>query len=617
MITLRQLSLRRGSKLLLDTTNLCVHRTQKVGVIGTNGTGKTSLFALIRGELEAEMGEIDLPANLQLAHVQQEMPITTQPIREYVIDGNTQYRLLEKNMARAEADHDAIKLASLYDQLALMGGYQIHAQAEKILRGLGFKLKDMTKPVIEFSGGWRMRLNLAQALMSPSDLLLLDEPTNHLDLDAIIWLEQWLNNYQGTLLVISHDREFLDNTTTHILHFERQQLKLYQGNYSAFEKQLAESLANQQATYEKQQQHIKHLQSFIDRFRAKASKAHQAQSRIKALQRMEMTAAVQTTSPMQFHFKEPRQCPNPLLVLENVAVSYQKDQPILMNINLQIAPGDRIGLLGQNGAGKSTLIKLIAGKLTPLSGYFDNYEGLKIGYFAQHQLEHLDLQASALELLQKIAPGQAEQPLRNFLGSFNFSGDMALTPIATFSGGEKARLALALIIWQAPNLLLLDEPTNHLDMDVREALILALQEFSGAMIVVSHDRHLLRTTTDDLLLVAQGNVKPFQGDLDDYKVLLLQSLTLDDNKSEAKKFKVNTGKERRKLETQLATLEKEIKKLQQQKVSLENILADKALHEQQNHVQIQRHIQQREQIILRLEETERLWFQRLTQLEKI
>lgn len=574
MITLQNITLRRSHKLLLEDVNLTLFARQKIGLIGENGCGKTSFFAMLEGDLEAHQGDISFPTNLEIAHVEQEIPTSNKSAIEYVIDGDYRYRALQERLQIAEQKGDPHLLAQYHDELANMDGYAIEGRAEKILKGLGFQSEELSYPTIHFSGGWRMRLNLAQALISRADLLLLDEPTNHLDLDAIVWLEKWLQGYAGTLLVISHDREFLDNTVSHILNFQNQKLQLYKGNYSSFENQLAMAQTLQQATYEKQQTQIAHLQSFIDRFKAKASKARQAQSRVKALAKIQLVSAVEIRSTFKFSFKTARECPNPLLRMSQADVGYHADQPVLRKVDLQLVPEDRIGLLGVNGAGKSTFIKAIAGLLKPLSGEVTLYKGIRIGYFAQHQIEHLNMELSPLESLQEIAPHKNTQELRNYLGTFNFSGTMATDPIAHFSGGEKARLALALIVWQAPNLLLLDEPTNHLDMNMREALILALQEYSGALILVSHDRHLIRTTTDELLLVANNTVSRFAGDLDDYREMILQkkNQVLKDKKPS----NPNLGREKRKLESQLTSLEKELTELQKKKGKLDQLITEQA-----------------------------------------
>lgn len=615
MITLKNLRLRRHQKLLLDEVNLTLFPNQKIGVIGPNGCGKTSLFALLQNELEADQGELFLPAQLRIASVKQEIPTEKKSAINYTIDGDQIYRDIENKIATAEQNNQLERLGDYHDQLAAIDGYKIHARAEKILLGLGFKPWQLNNLVTDFSGGWRMRLNLAQALIAPSDLILLDEPTNHLDLDAIIWLEKWLKDYTGTLLIISHDREFLDNTVDHILHFDAQQLRLYRGNYSSFEQQRAQQLALHHAAHLKQQAHIKHLQSFIDRFRAKATKARQAQSRIKALQKMELIAALPNESSIQFQFNKPKRCPTPLLTIEKTSVGYLPEKPVLENINLHISPSDRIGLLGFNGAGKSTLIKLIAGKLSPMTGSYTANDGLVIGYFAQHQVEHLDLTETPLQSFQARFPTAHTQELRNFLGRFNFAGDMATTSINNFSGGEKARLALALIVWQTPNLLLLDEPTNHLDMDMREALVLALQDFAGALILVSHDRHLLRTCTDSLLLVNNHEVIPFTGDLDDYKEGLLKSFnTPNQAVADKSSIKTNPSKDKRKLATRLETLEKAIEKYQQQKLAIENDLAK--LYQQNATTEIKQQLAAQESVNKKLLELEEEWLELTEESDK-
>jgi ATP-binding cassette subfamily F protein 3 len=516
MLTLRQLSLQRGGKPLFDNISLTVHPGWKVGVIGANGSGKSSLFSLLRDELHQDAGDLELPPRWTLAHVAQETPALSTPALDYVLDGDAELRQIERDLHAAEAAHDGARQAALHERFDAIDGYSARARAGKLMAGLGFAADQLERPVAEFSGGWRVRLNLARALMCRSDLLLLDEPTNHLDLDAVLWLEQWLRAYPGTLLLISHDRDVLDNVADHIAHIDQRRIALYPGNYADFEEQRAARLALQQAAYEKQQREIAHLESFITRFRAKATKARQAQSRIRALERMERIAAAHVDSPFAFQFAEPERLPNPLLSAENVAAGYA-GRPVLEHLKLTLDPGSRLGLLGRNGAGKSTLIKLLAGVLPPLAGRIETGQGLAIGYFAQHQLEQLRPDWSPLRHLQKPGERASDQELRDFLGGFGFPGDRALDSVEPFSGGEKARLALALLVWRRPNLLLLDEPTNHLDLDMRHALTLALQDYRGALIVVSHDRHLLRTVTDDFLLVADGRAQPFDGDLDDYR----------------------------------------------------------------------------------------------------
>ncbi|MFS2113359.1 MULTISPECIES: ATP-binding cassette domain-containing protein [Herbaspirillum] len=536
MIRFQQVSLQRGVKPLLENVDLTLNPGDKIGLIGANGAGKSSLFAMLRGELHADQGNIDFPARWRMAYVAQETPALDRPAIEYAIDGDAHLRQLEADLARAEAQpddkHDGNHIAELHTALADADAYTVRSRAEQLLLGLGFSLEQMARPVASFSGGWRMRLNLAQALMCPSDLLLLDEPTNHLDLDAIIWLEDWLKRYPGTLLIISHDRDFLDGVVNVIVHIDDRKLKRYSGNYSAFERQRAAQLELMAGMIEKQQRQRAHLQSFIDRFKAKATKARQAQSRMKALSKMEELAPLRAAAEFSFEFREPLSAPNPLLVMEKVNAGYHiegkngapdEDKIIVHGIDFSLQNGQRIGLLGVNGAGKSTLIKTVAGEIDPLSGTARLGKGLVIGYFAQHQVEMLRHDESPLWHLTRLAPDVREQELRNFLGSFNFNGTMASSSIAPFSGGEKARLALALIVWQRPNLLLLDEPTNHLDLETREALTMALAQFEGTLVLVSHDRHLLRATTDQFLIVAEGKLQDFDGDLDDYKDWLFKT----------------------------------------------------------------------------------------------
>ncbi len=530
MIRLLSLSLMRGTKPLFEQADLTLNPGEKVGLIGANGAGKSTLFAMLRDELHPDAGSIDYPRQWRVAHVAQETPALDRAAVDYAIDGDAELRALERELQALEAQGaqaDGHRIGELHARLADVDAYTVKSRAEQLLTGLGFTVQQMSQPVASFSGGWRMRLNLAQALMCPSDLLLLDEPTNHLDLDAILWLEDWLKRYPGTLVIISHDRDFLDGVTNVIVHIDERKLKRYSGNYSAFERQRAAQLVLAQAVLEKQQRKRAHLQSFIDRFAAKATKAKQAQSRIKALARMEELAPLRAAAEFSFEFREPERTPNPLLVLDKVDAGYRSDsgeeKVIVRGIEFALQSGQRIGLLGVNGAGKSTLIKTIAGELAPLHGDARFGKGLAIGYFAQHQLEMLRPDDSPLMHLMRIAPDVREQELRDFLGSFNFPGEMVKSPIAPFSGGEKARLALALIVWQRPNLLLLDEPTNHLDLETREALTDALAQFDGTLLLVSHDRHLLRATTDEFLIVADGRLQPFDGDLDDYKDWLFKT----------------------------------------------------------------------------------------------
>ena len=515
MLRFDDLALRRGPLLLFEQMSLQLHAGWRVGISGRNGAGKSSLLALVAGDLQPDSGHFERPKNWTLAWVKQEVEALDVTALDYVLDGDAEFRQIERDLAVAEAEHDGMRLAHLHERLLAIDGYSAHARAGALLHGLGFAAGAETRNVRDFSGGWRMRLNLAQALMCRSDLLLLDEPTNHLDLDAVIWLEGWLKKYPGTLLVISHDREFLDAVATHMLSIAEQRVELFSGNLTGFERKRSERLAQQQSMYEKQQRERAHLQKFVDRFRAQATKARQAQSRIKALERMVDIAPVRAASTIRFEFRKPAALPEPMLRLSEVAAGYG-ERRVIDNIKLNLSPGDRIALLGANGAGKSTLIKVLAGQLAPMAGELIAARDLQVGYFAQHQLEQLDAKATAVEHLLRLDPAVGERGARDFLGGFGFQGDRALEPVAPFSGGEKARLCLALTVYQKPNLLLLDEPTNHLDLDMREALTEALNDYEGAVVLVSHDRALIRTCCTTLLHVGSGRVADYDGDLDDY-----------------------------------------------------------------------------------------------------
>jgi len=509
------MTLARGSRRLIEDASLQIHTGWRVGVVGANGSGKSSLFALLRGELHTETGDCEVPRDWRIASVAQETPPLAQPAIDFVLDGDDELRSIEQGIVAADTAHDGHRLAELHARLEAIDGYAARARAAGLLAGLGFAPTDLERPVADFSGGWRMRLNLAQALLSRADLMLLDEPTNHLDLDAVVWLERWLANYRGTLLLVSHDRDFIDASVTHVAHLERGVLALYTGNYSSFEEQRAARLAVQQAMFEKQQREIAHMTQFVERFRAKASKARQAQSRLKALDRLEHIAAAHVDAPFDFEFPEPDRAPDPLLALDEAAAGYP-GRSVLENLQLSLRPGARLGLLGPNGAGKSTLIKVLAGTLPLLEGRRVAGHGLAIGYFAQHQVEQLRGEESPLWHLAREDAKSREQDLRNYLGGFDFRGEMADAPVAPFSGGEKSRLALALLVRRRPNLLLLDEPTNHLDLEMRHALMRALAGYEGSLVLVSHDRALLRTVCDSFLLVADGGAVPFDGDVDDY-----------------------------------------------------------------------------------------------------
>jgi ATP-binding cassette subfamily F protein 3 len=626
MITLRNITIRRGPNILLQDVNWTIYHKQRIGMIGANGSGKTTFFSMLLNELQADSGDLEIPHQLKIAHVAQETPAYSQSAIEFVLDGDAELRKLQHELTIAESENDGQQIATLHHHLSEIDAYTANARAAQLLDGLGFTHLEQQKPVSDFSGGWRVRLNLAKALMSHSDVLLLDEPTNHLDLDAVLWLEQWLKKYTGTLLLISHDRDFLDEVVNHIAHVHNKQLKLYAGNYSVFEKQRAADILVQQVTYDKQQKQIAHLQSFVNRFRAKATKAAQAQSRLKAIEKMELVSAIQTESPFQFHFKKPKDCPNPLIHLENARIAYG-ERIILDNLNFSITPKDRIALLGPNGAGKSSFIKLLAGELSLACGTYTTGSGLRIGYFAQHQVDHLQLHETPLFHLKKLAPDTKELDLRTYLGSFGFIGNRVIDTVKNFSGGEKSRLALALLIWQQPNLLLLDEPTNHLDLEMRQALSLALQEYEGAMIIVSHDRFLVRTTVDQLVLVAEGKLKTFAGDLNDYQKWLLEFRRQQDNTlTETEKSTSVSRKEQRQQNAQqrhqlrpllqkIKKLEDSLARLQQQATELELALTDLSIYEDQNKTTLQGLLLQQADLNKKIEAVESDWLEACEELE--
>ncbi|MFT4199028.1 MAG: ABC-F family ATP-binding cassette domain-containing protein [Pseudoxanthomonas sp.] len=520
MISFRNFALRRGERLLLSDLDLALHAGYRVGVVGRNGTGKSSLFAAIRGELEADKGEVGLPGRVRIASVAQETPSLSDPALDFVLGGDAAIAQVLREEAEASARADWEAVAAAHQRLAELNGYDAPARAGKLLHGLGFPPETHHRPVSSFSGGWRVRLNLARALMMPSDLLLLDEPTNHLDLDAVYWLEQWLLKYPGTLLLISHDREFLDNVATHTLHLHGGGARLYVGGYTDFERQRAEQLRQQQIAFEKEQAERAHLQSFIDRFKAKASKAKQAQSRMKRLAKLAGTEAVRAEREFRIEFAPPVRLPHSLIRLDHVEAGYGADAVILQDVGFGLEAGDRIGLLGPNGAGKTTLVRTLVGELAPLAGERSAHPDLRIGYFAQHTVESLHAGQSPIDHFRELAPDAPTQAFRDFLGKWNFPGERAFEPVDGFSGGERARLALALIAWQQPNVLLLDEPTNHLDLEMREALAEALSDFDGAIVMVSHDRHLIGLVCDTFWRVADGVVEPFAGDLDEYAAWL-------------------------------------------------------------------------------------------------
>ena len=616
MIKLNQLSVRRGTRLLFESANLTIHPKQKVGLTGANGTGKSSLFALFQDRLHADHGSVSIPDAWVIAHVAQETPAIDSPAIDYVLQGDAEYMHLQQQLLKAEEEHDGHLQSELHDKLAAIDGYTARSRAGRLMHGLGFNGEQEQLPVNSFSGGWRMRLNLAQALMCRSDLLLLDEPTNHLDLEAVYWLEDWLRNYQGTLVLISHDRDFLDRVVNQIVHIEQQRLKMYSGNYSAFELARSEHLAHQQAAHNKQQREIAHIRSFVTRFKAKATKAKQAQSRVKALERMELIAPAHVDSPFHFSFFPPTRVTAPLLSLDKVAVGYN-EQPIISGVKLSLAPGDRIGLLGPNGAGKSTLIKLIAGELSALQGKRKEAKDIRIAYFAQHQLEQLMVDESPLQHLQRLDRQASEADLRNFIGGFGFHGDDALAPVGPFSGGEKARLVLALLVYQKPALLLLDEPTNHLDLEMRLALTLALQDFEGALVVVSHDRHLLRTVADELWLVSDGKAAVFDGDLDDYRQWLMTkdkpvkaelNATIN-NKKDDRRTAAVARKKLQPLRNSVKKAEQKMETVQSKLDKVEQKLADNGLYEDSAKDQLKALLVEQGDLKAELEKVEMDWFE--------
>jgi len=636
MIKFDQITLQRGSQPLIEAADLTLHSGQRYGLVGRNGAGKTSLFKLLLGQLQLDSGQLTWPPTMRMAHMAQELGGVKRTTLDHVLDGDQALRQAESAIAKAEAAHYEQALVHVYASYDHAGGYTAVNRAQQLLQGLGFPEQDWSQPVGSFSGGWRVRLNLAQALMCPSDLLLLDEPTNHLDLDATMWLESWLQKYQGTLLLVSHDRDFLDQVVDVIVHLDHKKLTSYRGNYAAFERQKAERMAQQQVMYAKQQTEIAHIESFIRRFKAKASKAKQAQGRVKALQRMEKIAPAYADSPFTFRFPEFERTSSTLLDLDQVSIGYE--QPIL-HANMTLLHDSRYALLGPNGAGKSSLIKTLVGDLNPLSGSITQGEHLKVGYFAQHQLEALDLDANGILHLQRLKPKASEQELRNFLGGFGWQGERVFEPVKHFSGGEKVRLALAMIALQKPNLLLLDEPTNHLDLEARHALTMALQAYEGALVVISHDRHLLRQVVDQYWLVANGKVKEFEGDLQDYQAQV-QSLALAQakNKIEAKRAKPQTGNnellttlERKELKRQqaehrkqlsplkksIAKLEKDIDTWQAKLDLLETELAQPNLYQSDNKATLRDLLSQQAHASEQHEVCEEQWLEQQDRLESM
>jgi ATP-binding cassette subfamily F protein 3 len=621
MLKFRDVTLRRGGRVLFAAANCAVFPGQKVGITGANGTGKSSLFALLRGELHADAGDVEVPAKWIFGHVAQETPAVDQAAIEYVLDGDTELRAIESSIRAAERAEDGVRLATLHGEYDNHGGYTANSRAAQLLYGLGFSATQHGSAVREFSGGWRMRLNLARALMRRSDVLLLDEPTNHLDLDAVLWLEDYLRAYPGALLLISHDREFLDRVVETIVHLEHETLTLYTGNYSSFEQQRAAQRAGQQADFARQQREIAHIRSYIDRFKTHASKARQAQSRMKALERMELIAPAHVDTPFRFAFRDPQKIPNPLLALHHVSAGYT-EQPVFRDANLLLVPGDRVGLLGPNGAGKSTLIKVLAGTQAVSSGERIEAQDVRIGYFAQHQLEQLDISSSPLQHVQRLDPRARELDLRKFLGGFGFSGDTVLGSVELFSGGEKARLVLALLVYQRPNVLLLDEPTNHLDLEMRHALTVALQDFGGAMVIVSHDRFLLRSVTDRWLMVADGGVQDYDGDLEEYRAWLsarrAQEAQVFDgvdkaDSAQVRKDRKRTEAERRQreqpLRRKIKELEGRLESLLQRRAAIDAQLSGGDLYATTSKDKLKELLRDQARVKSEIDETEEAWLE--------
>ncbi|NKI35331.1 ATP-binding cassette domain-containing protein [Wenzhouxiangella sp. XN79A] len=625
MIQIENITLRRGLEPLLVDANLTVHAGQKIGLVGANGCGKSSLFALLLGRIDADTGTLRIPKDWTVAHMAQQITELDRSALDYVLDGDARFRAAEAEVEAADASGDGERIAHAHQGFDDAQGFDAPARAGALLNGLGFSADEHDKAVGAFSGGWRIRLSLARALMSPSDLLLLDEPTNHLDLETVVWLEDWLKRYAGTLVLISHDRDFLDQVVDDIVHIEHQKLNRYSGGYSDFERQRAEKMVLQQAQFVKQQRKAAHLQSFIDRFRAKASKARQAQARIKALDRMEKIAPAHADSPFDFEFPEPGRAADPLIKLDGVSLGYG-DHQVLSDVSLNLAAGDRIGLLGVNGAGKSTLVKALAGDLEPMGGDLHMDRHLTIGYFAQHQVEQIDTEASPLTNLSRIAGDTPEQKLRNFLGGFAFSGDLATDPCSRLSGGERARLVLAMIIWRAPNLLLLDEPTNHLDLEMRHALTVALQGFEGAVVTVSHDRHLLNETVDAYWLVDNGNVHPYPGGLPAYRQRLAggdgsgpssSTASTGGSKKDERRRKAQVREKLKPLTNKVNKLTRDMERLEARRSEVQQILTDPALYEAERADELQQLLAENGELTSRLEALEREWMEAEEALEAL
>jgi ATP-binding cassette subfamily F protein 3 len=636
LIIATELSLDRGAKNLIKSSSFTIHPNHKVGLVGSNGCGKSSLFAALLGDLSPDSGDLALPSSWDIATVRQETPSLEQSALDYVMDGDKEFRQFEQQLEQARITDNGNLEATLINKIDTISGYSLPARAGELLHGLGFLQSQLDNPVKDFSGGWRMRLNLAQALISRADLLLLDEPTNHLDLDAVIWLQRWLKRFTGTLVLISHDRDFLDTVIGQILHIEHQRAKLYSGNYTAFERQRREHLAQQDAQFQKQQKEAAHLTAFVDRFRAKASKAKQAQSRLKRLEKLPDLAPAHVDSQFSFSFTEPESLPYPLLSLKESQCGYPKsdhgEQAIILDsVGLTLIPGSRIGLLGRNGAGKSTLIKSLAGELTLLGGERYCAQDLTVGYFSQHQLEQLHAPSSPVDHILRAKPALGEPQARTFLGKFGFSGDQALSQVSTMSGGEKARLVLALIVLEKPQLLLLDEPTNHLDLEMRQALVMALQDFGGAIILIAHDRFLLESCVDEFYLVANGQVSDFSGDIDDYQQWLnddkkqaIKSIKTDQQNADKGLDKKQLRQQQAELRKKSAPLRKEADRLeknvhvwQEALTKLEALLSNSDLYQAERKAELTDLIKKQAKLKGDIEENEMLWLELAEQIEEM
>jgi len=620
MLSFNNLELVLGGKTLFDDVSLTIHHHQKVGLIGANGTGKTSLFKVIKKEIEVDQSSVSYPNDLRISYLAQEVPASDEIALQYVLSGD--YRLLEiqHEIELAEKEEKFEILAELYETYSALDGYSANSKAEQLMVGLGFKSEDFNKPLKDFSGGWRVRLNLAKTLMQPSDLMLLDEPTNHLDLDAILWLSNWIKSFPGALILISHDRDFLDDCVSFIAHLYHQSIELYSGNFTQFEILRAAKLAEIQSNYVKQQKEVAHMQSFINRFKAKATKARQAQSRVKALEKMELIAPAHIDSPFNFTISETEKISNPLISLSDSSLGY--NTPILSMVNLSIAPGDRIGLLGPNGAGKSTLIKSIVGSISLIDGQREAGTNFKVGYFSQHQVDDLDLSISAFTHIQRLDETKTEKQIRTYLGGFNFKGDKVKDPIHLFSGGEKARLAFAIISYQKPNILLMDEPTNHLDMEMRHALTIALQTFRGAILLISHDRHLLNSSVDHFYLVDNGRVDIFNGDLNDYKnyILDIKSSDIKETKKKVKSSKDNkedNSKLIKSLNIEISKLEKRLLRLNAKLDEANLKLADPDLYKDDSSDNLQDLIRNQLELSNEVELADQEWMDKVTHLESL